>query len=219
MKKYFNFSAAILFLMLLLIPLVFTSAAVKPKLSAHPEQFARIAQDLDVPYNLYLAAKNNPFGIDIRNMKLISYTQAGSISIVQYQLQDAGTILTIYQESDLDSAETVTPTFTSNSNPFQYFDATIYNNANDSTLVGTRVDGGNDSARIIQMGTIDANVTPVRLDTLATNKITFLQRTLAISEAGKYVFPYWAFTFVGIDCSDASATVYLLNTKKIYNIR
>jgi len=164
---------------------------------------------------------NNPLGLNPADWVLTREHFSTSYTIVQYSLQRTQTVLTIVTVLDVDSLETITPTFTSNSNPEDYFDASVYNTPQvgdlgqyqkDSTVVGVTTDGGvNDSALVVLMGTTDANITALRLDTLPTNKTTFLQRGLDINEQNKYIMPYWGVLATGVAIQDGTIRVYFLN--------
>lgn len=110
---------------------------------------------------------------------------------------------------DIDSAENITPAFV------DYIDASTYLSANDSDVVSTKVDGGNDSARLIVFGAFDDNNKGFAIETLATNKTTIFQRQfLPLDSAGKYVYPFIGFKAQGIDCSNAEADIWLEDIPK-----
>lgn len=112
-------------------------------------------------------------------------TVAGSYQ--QIVLLRTQSILTIYTITDLDSAVTFTPAFTTSL--YQFFDALIYSGsfrslldtathtAPDSVLIGCTVDGTtNDSAAVTILGTYDQYTTPVLVYTCITKGATFIQR-------------------------------------------
>lgn len=138
-----------------------------------------------------------------------SITFGQSVSMSNSILLQNQTVLTTYRITDLDSLVTFTPTFA------QYFDASIFQSGNDSCLISVKVDGGNDSARVILFGATSEDDKGNAIDTLATNKTTFMQQRPVITEAGKYTYPFWAFKVTSIQtAADAIVTVYIWNTKK-----
>lgn len=124
-------------------------------------------------------------------------------------MYDNQTVLTTYLITDLDSAVTFTPTID------QYFDASLYMDPNDSTLISLTVDGETDSARVILVGAYDNNNKGVAIDTIATNKTTLMQSQAVVTEVGKYQFPFWGFIVQGIDLTDATVRIFIYNVKKI----
>lgn len=167
---------------------------------------------------ILLSAINNPFGLIPADIQSVSYFVDNTITITQTVFSD-NIVLTTYTITGIDSLETITPSFASGN----YFAAALYNNLRpldsgsttpDSTVIGVTVDGSNDSARVILLGAYDASVTGAALDTLPTNKVTFIQRGLNVREAGKYVYPFWAIQVEGIQIANGTVRVYFLNIKR-----
>lgn len=124
-------------------------------------------------------------------------------------LQCTQTKVTTVYITGLDSLETRSP------NLAECFDASLFNNPDDSVTVTLQQSGANtaDSGLYTLLGTFDG-VTFAVIDTLSSAGSSLCQRRLTVTEAGKLTFPYWGVKAVMSDGSSHTLTAYFMNTRK-----
>jgi len=141
-----------------------------------------------------------------------SDTDTQSISWSEQIMQLVQSKLVTYTVSGIDSAETETPTF-----PAGYFDATLFNDPLDSVTVSIDLSSaaGTDSiSKVILLGAFDGNNLGNAIDTFPTNGLTLIQRQVVVTEANKYIYPFWGVKVIGFDGTVATCMLYFQNYPK-----